>query len=479
MNYIDKIARAKRGEAMILNPGPHAGYAAISPNGDIVAVTDSRQDALNSLSGEVWVDDEDGEPELVENPAVGDNPRRALEVAGLEKIDFDYVMKSISLDEAHRVLFPYFALLQRKRGRAIQAYQTPLGMAEAFLGQNYKTAKETPGDPSLVMGLTLLPADRLTTKYPELDPSGDVFVAVNKLLRTDKARSIAAVHERLTPQKQRQQWTLCAGSNDQCKNSCLVYTGRNVADEYNVRRKAVGTMSLLEHPEHFIRMLAEAITLHSRAEVCRKLKPYVRLNVLSDVPWELLVPGMFDHFADYAMPGFSPVQFYDYTKVANRKPPPNYDLTFSFSGTNEALARAEIARGRRVAVVFLAMRPKGGREKWETFRFTGKPKTRGGARPQVDLPETFWNLPVIDGDENDIRPRNPAPCIVGLRWKTPAGKRVDPTATSFSFVTRVFHVSGEIFEEHDEPAAQSLRHSEYLAVPVTPRYQPVDLSDET
>lgn len=484
MNYIDKIRRAKQGEAMILNPAPHAGYAAIDPSGDIVAVTDTRQAAMNALSGEVWVDDEDfPDDEPVQNPPAGDNPRRALQVAGLEPLDFDEVM-NISLDDAHRALYPYFALLHRK-GKVIKAYQSVEGMVEQFLGQNDKTAKTIPGHPSMVMGLTLMPSDRLTATYDELDPKGEIHVAVNKLLRRpDKFVSIAAVHEGLSQEKRRKQWTMCAGSNNECRNSCLAYVARNV-DPYNVRRKAVGTMALIEQPQYFVRMLAEAIKIHSRSEVCRGLKPYVRLNVLSDVPWELFVPGMFDYFENFAMPGFSPVTFYDYTKLANRKPPKNYDLTFSFSGTNEALARSEIALGRRVAVVFLAMKPKGRRERWVPFRYTGEStgaSRTGHHRPQADLPETFWDLPVVDGDVHDVRPLNEPPCIVGLRWKAPAhaAKRgIDPRSSSFSFVTRVFHVSGETF--YDEPAAQSLRHGEqeYIATPVTPRYQPISVDDET
>ena len=472
--------------SVTLNPAPKASYVAIDANGDIVDVADTRDEAFDALRrlgpGYIQFDDEDytdtDEPELAQNPA-GDNPQVALERAGLSQLDFDNVMR-ISPDEAHRVLLGYFELLHRDKGKPIKAYLTPEGMALRFLGQNYKTAKETPEDPSLVMGLTLLPADRLTTQYRKLDTNkgSDVLVAVNRLLRSDLARSDVPTHQQLTPRKRRQQWTLCSGSTDECRNSCLVYTGRNVADVYNHRRKAVGTLALLEYPEHFCRMLIEAITLHSRSEACREMKPFVRLNVLSDVPWELLIPDMFSFFAERSKRVYTPPMFYDYTKLSNRNPPPNYDLTFSYSGRNEGMARSELARGRRVAVVFLAMRPKGKREKWETFRYTGPAPRKGAHRPQADLPETFWGHPVVDGDLSDVRPRdppnerNPRPCIVGLRWKTPSGERVDPTDENFRFVTRAFHVGGDIFTEEERHQAQYLR--EYLAVPVTPRYQPVD-----
>jgi hypothetical protein len=66
--------------------------------------------------------------------------------------------------------------------------------------------------------------------------------------------------------------------------------------------------------------------------------------VLSDIPWELVCPELFELFPDLG--------FYDYTKVPGRTGFDNYDLTFSFSGTNERQTKSEIARGHRVAVVY-------------------------------------------------------------------------------------------------------------------------------
>lgn len=496
--------------AFVLNPGEHASFVAIDSDGSIVDVSPTREEAISSLrdigpgyvqfdDSDEWVEGEDERP-VTRNPA-GDNPQRALERAGLSKLDIGSVL-NIDLSDAHRALLPYFQALRRSGSAVeIKAYQSPEGMAARFLGQNYKTAKTTPEDPSLVMGLTLLPADRLTVKYlSELDTNrhSQVNVLVRDLLRKKEAIvSNVASQRDWSPRKRRSQWTMCDGSTDECKNSCLVYTGRNAMDVYNNRRKAVGTLALLEQPEAFCRMLIEAIRLHTRSESCQGMRPYVRLNVLSDVPWELLIPGMFDFFsprtyARHTVKGFGtvvPPMFYDYTKVANRNPPSNYDLTFSFSGRNEALARSELARGHRVAVVFLAMKPKGAREKWEPFRYTGKAAYKGAHRPQADLPDSFWGFPVKDGDISDVRPRDPKRCIVGLRWKTPSGKRVDPTAEDFRFVTRAFHVSGEVISEpttHEGwSELQSIRHSnpgvmqsdegmEYLVSPVTPRYQPID-----
>jgi len=484
------------------NPEPELQYIAMDVDGHIVSVSDTREQAMDSLIGlpgprDVMVDDIADEPidwqgiEQRRNPDAGEvanDPRRALQRAGLEPLDIRDVMK-ISLDAAHSALVPYFDMLHStSTGKAIRAYRDPSGMAEAFLGQNYKTAKGTPEKPSIVMGLTLLPARRLS-HFEELEQPnkkkrpipfgkrGDVLIAVDRLLRASeeargRARSIVPAHTSLTPRKRVQQWSLCAGSNADCENSCLVYSGRNVADVYNHRRKAVGTLALLERPDAFCRMLIEAIRIHAKSDLCKEMEPFVRLNVLSDVPWELLIPGMFSHFEG------GPIRFYDYTKVGGRKPPPNYDLTFSYSGTNETLARAELARGFRVAAVFMALKA-ASRRSWKTFRYVGPSPGKGKQRPQAVLPETFWGLPVIDGDVSDIRPRDPRACIVGLRWKTPAGRNVEPTEEKFKFVTRAYHIGGEIYEQ-SEGEAESMRESaemsqmEYLMAPVTPRYQPID-----
>jgi hypothetical protein len=468
-------------------------YALINMRGDIVDVSSTRDEVIAAArraggTGVHFDDDEKPSAEPTKNPA-GDDPHRALERGGLEPLDFDRVIR-IDLEDAWKALLPYFTLLRRKGSEAeIKSYKTPEGMAARFLGQNYKTGKGSPPgeDPGSVMGLSMLPADRLTVKYlSDLDPDRNslVHVAVKDLLRkSDRAVSTADAHERLPPQKRRAQWTMCDGSTDECKNSCIAYTGHQ--DVYNNRRRAVGTLALIEYPDAFCRMLIEAIRMHTRSESCHGLRPFVRLNVMSDVPWELLIPGLFDYFSpeNYgrrlikSFGAVAPPVLYDYTKLANRTPPPNYDLTFSFSGKNAVTARAEMARGHRVAVVFLAMKPKNKRgDRWAPFRHE-----RG---VEVELPETFWGAKVADGDVSDFRPYDPPndddrnPCIVGLRWKPPAGQGIDPTDPDFMFATRSYYVAGDVFPEEQIAQAQYLRELEYLTVPVTPRHQPIDENPE-
>jgi hypothetical protein len=163
-----------------------------------------------------------------------------------------------------------------------------------------------------------------------------------------------------------------------------------------------------------------------RGALRRGLRPAVRLNGTSDLAWESIAPDLFLDF-----PG---VIFYDYTKsaarvrrmleardwsasvdspatvIGRRVPawwPRNYDLTFSWSGTNGADAVALLRSGARVAVPFHGRPPVGARVAW-----TGGPVWRASA----DLPT--WD--VIDGDSTDLRFLDPGACIVGLKAKGPA-----------------------------------------------------------
>jgi hypothetical protein len=91
------------------------------------------------------------------------------------------------------------------------------------------------------------------------------------------------------------------------------------------------------------------------------------------------------------MAWFKTVQFYDYTKRANRSSlPANYALTFSLSESNESDARAVLARGGNVAVVF---------------------------RRKASFPPMYLGAPTIDGDRHDLRFLDPVGSVVALYAK--------------------------------------------------------------
>lgn len=369
-------------------------YAVIDPDGNVVDVVPDVQAALDvggQITSEVVVENGPEDPNTVglqgQLGALGawsDMPKQALKFCSVKPQRFP---ANMSLEEAHarllhgtaadgRPFFPKTKLVAGKK-TIVQKYLTPNGMADALLGQNYKTAKSDPDEePADVQGLSLLPA-----------------------------RSLKA-------QPGFQQVNACVGASAACVASCLVYSGRNDADPYNAVVKASRYRALLGDPQAFLRMLSESIARHERRR--EHTDPFVRLNVFSDLPWELICPELFEvHQA---------MQFYDYTKVENRETPANYDLTFSFSGANADRVGRELDKDRRIAVVFVP--PK---------RVPAKGRARGEGLPEViDVAELFGSelgeLIVLDGDVSDVRPRDMAPAIVGLRWKIPMGRQEEAFA---------------------------------------------------
>lgn len=436
-------------------------YAALDEYGQVIGVEGSvddaielAQDAVPGAQLQVQYLEENGLEQNAADPSI--MPGIALQDCGIKPIS-DRAL-SMGIDEAYRRLRPFFVGLERK-GQETRQYDNWQGMSDAWIGKNYKTGKDHPEQPSKVMGVTLVPAS-----HPRLATTGTGPYA---LLRTperqpDGLRMIERWKNEL-PSNLTSRFTLCRGSSPACRDSCLIFTGNNAAEIYNTYRKVAQTMALLNEPEAFARMLAESIRrfLHSK-EIRSGTVPYIRLNVLSDLPWELLTPWLFDHFED--------MQFYDYTKVPGRIVPDNYDLTFSVSGTNANLdwAMDEIGdRNRRIAVVFVGMKMSGG--SWKPIKLRG-----AKLQHETPLPHEFWGLDVVDGDVSDVRPLDPSPSCVGLRWKTPSGKRsgvvVDPGKPS-AFITPVYVVSPEEYGKLQRP---NPGEDQWLIAPVTPRYQPIE-----
>jgi len=155
---------------------------------------------------------------------------------------------------------------------------------------------------------------------------------------------------------------------------------------------------------------------HSTMRKDRDYIPLVRPNMYSDLPWELVVPWLFEMFPGTKGPRGKRHAFYDYTKIAGRAVPENYDLTFSYSGipSNKIAAERELRRGGRVAVVFLLPFPERERQKKHK---TG-PRKGHYVHP---VPRSWGGFKVIDGDVHDIRPFDPGGVFVGLRYKSAAG----------------------------------------------------------
>lgn len=405
-------------------------------------------------------------------PSFEDEPRRAMSLIGLKPMNSDAI-ESLSLADAHEALRPFFPTSRTGSDNAVRkihTYDTPSAMAERMFGENHKLVKSSRGDvpKSQSTGLNLMPSNN----WRREDIERIVDVATSKY-------GIQSV--KLPPGART---TLCASATAQCKASCLVFSGQNLNDRYNTIKKLSLTMGLFHEPLAFMRMLYEAIANWSRTCACENSVPFLRLNVYSDVPWELLIPDMFDRFRD--------VRFYDYTKVAGRMPfhageypIPNYDLTFSYAGTPANLDAIDYEvrqNRRRIAVTFATV---GTSRHIAHGKLIPTQPPRPGSKetahrwprvPEVGLPRDFMGMTVIDGDQSDFRPYDPGACVVGLRWKIPQSQQV--TAAK----ARLFIVPGYLVRDAGARQAKSFVVMElprYTAAfgAAPPPWKDLDLSD--
>jgi hypothetical protein len=200
-------------------------------------------------------------------------------------------------------------------------------------------------------------------------------------------------------------YEVCAGRTSECTKLCLNESGMNTMDGYGGRinkARIKKTKLFYENREFFVRWVMDEID--SMIAKAKKLgfNYSVRINNTSDLSPELFYIN--DNGTKKNLLQLYPdVQFYDYTKIANRvkllKKYPNYDLTYSFSGENMDECITMLENDVRVAVVFR------------------------------NVPSVFIGHLVIDGDKYDMRYRDPKDCIVGLKYK-----RVRTKLTESSFV---------------------------------------------
>lgn len=180
----------------------------------------------------------------------------------------------------------------------------------------------------------------------------------------------------------------------QCVKPCLFTAGRGAMSNVMLARLRK-TLFFNQYPGLFMAQLAKEIAALRTKAKRGGFKLVVRPNGTSDIRWENIpVNG-----AKSIMGLFPDIQFYDYTKLANRKNvPANYDLTFSYSGVpayQSQVAKA-IALGERIAVVF---------------------RNRAIVDSMLANGASFMGLPIVDGDDSDIRHLDPKGAIVALYAK--------------------------------------------------------------
>jgi hypothetical protein len=202
-------------------------------------------------------------------------------------------------------------------------------------------------------------------------------------------------------------YNVCPMASAGCAAACLNTAGRggimkkgettNNIQQARIRR----TVMFFEQRDAFMATLVNDIKLGIKQAQKLNLIPVFRLNGTSDIRWETVEATVGGITYNNVMGLFPTVQFYDYTKLNNRRNlPANYHLTFSRSESNDADVNMVIngIEGIRtssdinIAVVF------------------------------DKLPATFLGRPVINGDETDLRFLDPRRVIVGLKAKGKAKK---------------------------------------------------------
>lgn len=196
-------------------------------------------------------------------------------------------------------------------------------------------------------------------------------------------------------------YNTCPFASIGCKMACLNTAGHggitkadgtNPVQEARIRK----TRWFFEHRTEFMAQLVKEIRALERRAAKLQRRAAVRLNGTSDIMWES-VPVTVDGITyDNLMSLFPGIQFYDYTKIPNRRGiPANYHLTFSLSECNDRHALAQLEAGTNVAAVLA----------------------------YDVLPETWNGYRVIDGDKHDYRFLDPqGPVIVALKAKGDAKK---------------------------------------------------------
>jgi hypothetical protein len=229
--------------------------------------------------------------------------------------------------------------------------------------------------------------------------AGEWFTLENVKLRKDKR--VAMVGMSLLPanklyaltvdmglsyfwQKLARGFNVCTSATPACMRGCLNTSGKGRLARTQ-RSRGVRSMMWAAFPD-----AAYTLTVHAIRTYVAKYGTdgvAIRLNILSDVIWERVLPAAF-------WEEFAGVQFYDYTKHAPAERagrPANYDLTYSASERWSPVDIRTAAATARVAVVL-------------------------GIHPEHEKPAEYLGFPLIDGDKTDARWLEPTG-IVGLGWK--------------------------------------------------------------
>lgn len=216
---------------------------------------------------------------------------------------------------------------------------------------------------------------------------------INKSDKSGQGYKTAILH--LSPYKLSGR-NLCPDASEGCIAGCLNTAGHGRFDKtQNARLKR--TLLFIKDKDEFMTRLIKEIGAFEKHCKKRDLKPCIRLNGTSDIPWENVT---LNHWTLFEL--FPNVQFYDYTKskrrVLKKSLPSNYHLTFSRSETTKTEdIRQVLDSGNNVAIVFDQM-------------------VNGPIHMfKKDLTGAFDKA--IDGDKTDLRFLDPSGVVVALSAK--------------------------------------------------------------
>ena len=173
----------------------------------------------------------------------------------------------------------------------------------------------------------------------------------------------------------------CSHSSVGCRAACLNTSGMGVFPNVQAGRLKKSHFFIQDRTT-FLMQLEKDLAAGIRKAKKDGMRLAIRLNVLSDLPWENLID----------MEKYEGVMFYDYTPNPHRmiaflrgELPANYHLTFSRKESNQPTTELIAKMGGNIAAVFADT-----------------------------LPETYLGRPVINGDESDTRFLDAKGVVVGL-----------------------------------------------------------------
>lgn len=225
----------------------------------------------------------------------------------------------------------------------------------------------------------------------------DTNTKTNKSLKLAKMGSILymASHDQVSPFLGYKVSVCAYAKKNKCYEPCLDFAGRGKFDR-KIRicrlRKAYHWFTA---EEDFRERLRNELAAQARLTVRRgidMLDSFVRLDGTSDLGLSEEYRHEFPElmFYDYTK---DPIRYYVYLGERDDGRADNWHLTFSLGAGNKSDAIKILKAGGNVAVVF-------------------------DLRKNDPLPDEWEGFPVIDGDEHDVRYKDPMNTVCGLRVKS-------------------------------------------------------------